>query len=213
MFKGKRCKRCENKIKDSFDFCPYCGLDLINPERDQKEFGMLGKNNEVRGYPMVGGGGFGITDKIAERVLKNFMKSMPDLMRNLEKQMQDMDPEVQNIPNGIKIRFGPGGMQQRQKQKRPVRKSITQEQIKRMAKLPRAEAKSEVRRFSDKVVYDIKASGIESVDDVFVSKLESGYEVKAIGTKKVYVNSIPVNLPLKGFSLHEKGLKVEFGLQ
>jgi len=206
MFKGKKCKRCESKIKDIFDFCPYCGLDLRNPEKDMEDFGMLGKNNDVRGYPLVGGlGGFGVTDRMISSLFNS-------LVKNLEKQMKDVDPEVQSFPNGIKIRFGPAGRKQ-EKDRKQVRRTITQEQIRRMSKLPRVEAKADVRRLSDKVVYEIKAPGIESTDDVFVSKLESGYEVKAIGKKKVYVNSLPVNLPLKGFTITNKGLTVEFGLQ
>jgi hypothetical protein len=204
MFKGKKCVRCEGKVKDSYDFCPYCGLDLMNPEKDEQDFGMLGKNNQVQGAPMVGGlGGFGITDKMINSIFNS-------LAKNIEKQMQNMDPEVQTMPNGIKIRLGPQGQQK--KPKKNVRKGITEEQINRMAGMPRTEAKANVRRLSDKVVYDLSAPGVESVDDVFVSKLESGYEVKAIGKKKVYVNSLPVNLPLRGFSVSEKGLKVEFGL-
>ena len=79
-----------------------------------------------------------------------------------------------------------------------------------MSNLPRAPAKTSVRRLSDKVVYELSAPGIESVEDVFVSKLENGYEIKAIGGKKVYVNSLPVNLQLKGFSISENKLLVEF---
>ena len=208
MFKGKKCKRCEGKLKDSYDFCPYCGLDLANPERDMNDFGMLGKNNQLKGYPLTGGlGGLGITDKVLDSLFRN-------LVKNIEKQMKDtdFDSNVQTFPNGIKIKIG----NQPQKQKKPKKaqsKSITQEQVERMSKLPRSEAKTDVRRFSDKVVYDIKAPGIGSVEDVFVSKLETGYEVKAIGKKKVYVNSLPVSLPLKGYSVNDKGLKVEFGLQ
>ena len=58
--------------------------------------------------------------------------------------------------------------------------------------MPRAEAKTKLRRLSDKVVYEIAAQGIESPDDVLISKLESGYEIKAIGKKKIYVNTIPM---------------------
>ena len=73
--------------------------------------------------------------------------------------------------------------------------------------------KTNVRRLSDKVVYELKTTGIESVDDVFVSKLESGYEIKAIGNKKVYVNSLPVSLPMKGYSISDAGITVEFALE
>lgn len=206
MFKGKKCSRCNEKIKDSFDFCPYCGLNLASPERDMENFGMLGKNNEVAGYPLTGGlGGLGITDKMIDSLFKS-------LVKNLEKQMKDVDPEVQSFPNGIKIRFGNAPSQQKKKKKEQQR-VVTQDQIDRMSKLPRGEAKANVRRLSDKVVYELKAPGVESSSDVFVSKLESGYEVKAIGKRKVYVNSIPVNLPLKGYSINDSGLNVEFGLQ
>lgn len=207
MFKGKKCPRCEGKVKSSFDFCPVCGLDLRNPEKDQKDFGMLGKNNHVQGLPLTGGfGGLGITDKMINSVLKS-------LMRSLEQQFQSTseDSEVESFPNGIKIKINPPKNQGTKKVVK--KKAITQEQIDRMSGMPREEAKSSIRRLSDRVIYELKASGIESVEDVFVSKLESGYEVKAIGKKKVYVNSLPVNLPLRGYSINDKGLNVEFSLQ
>jgi hypothetical protein len=205
MFKGKKCKRCEGKIKVSYDFCPYCGLDITNPEKDVDDFGMLGKSNQLGGFPLVGGqGGFGMTDKMINSIMKS-------LMRNLEKQMKSLDPEVQTSPGGIKIKFGIP--QDEKKVKKEKRRVITEEQVERMSQLPRGEAKTNVRRLSDKIIYELKTNGISSVDDVFVSKLENGYEVKAIGKKKVYVNSIPVNLPLKGYSVSDIGLKVEFGFQ
>jgi hypothetical protein len=204
MFNKPKCGRCSSKIKDSFDFCPYCGVDLRNPEKDAKEFGLLGKNEFQGGAPLTGGfGGLGITD----RMINSLMKS---IVNALDKQMKDIEPgNIQNMPNGVKIQFGIPP--QRKKEKKQT-KAITQEQIERMSGLPRVEAKTDVRRFSNRVVYEIKAPGVESVEDVFVSKLESGYEVKAIGKKKVYVNSIPVNLPLKSYTLSEEGLLVEFGL-
>jgi hypothetical protein len=205
MFKGKKCKRCEEKIKDSFDFCPYCGLDLSNPEKDMQDFGMLGKGNHIQGYPLAGGmGGFGMTDKMINSLVRS-------LMKNLDKQMRMLDSDVQTSPRGIKIKFGVPHREKNEK-KQQQKRVLTEAQIKKMSDLPRAEAKTNVRRLSDKVVYELKTNGLESSDDVFVSKLESGYEVKAIGDKKIYVNSIPVNLPLKGFSVTENGLKVEFGL-
>lgn len=84
------------------------------------------------------------------------------------------------------------------------------EQLERMAQLPRAEAKSQMKRFADKVVYELAMPGVKDVKDVFVNKLETGYEIKAIGSKKVYTSSIPLNLPIKSYSIGEKGLTVEF---
>ncbi len=201
-----KCMKCKSKVKDSFDFCPYCGLDLRNPEEDMRNFGALGKNNFVSGAPLVGGlGGLGISDKMISSIFNSLMKSLEKQMKNSQ-----MDgANVQNLPNGIRIQFG---VPQQKQQQKAVRKGITPEQIKRMEGLPRVEAKSSVRRLSDKIVYELGASGIESPEDVFISKLESGYEVKAIGKKKVYVNSLPVDLPLKGIRIDGKTLSVEFGL-
>ncbi len=208
MFKKEKCSKCKEKIKESYSFCPVCGSDLRNPKKDERDFGMLGKNN-IEEYPMVGGGGFGISDKIIEKLLNNLMKSMPDLMKGLEKGMNNNGSEVEQLPNGIRIQFGAPKKGEKQDKK----KGITQEQINKMSGKPRAEAKTSVRRLTDRVVYELKAVGIEAVEDVFVSKLENGYEVKAIGKNKVYVNTLPVNLPLKGYRIDDKGLMVEFGLQ
>jgi len=205
MFNKPVCPRCESKVKDHFEFCPYCGLDLANPERDSKNFGILGKNEMTGGAPLAGGfGSLGITDKFINSMLNSLMKS-------LEKQMKNIDPEIQDTPTGIRINFGVP--QNAPKKRAPLNglKRITKEQIDRMSGLPRVEAKTQIRRLGDKVVYDLDAPGIDSVEDVFVSKLETGYELKAIGNKKVYVNSLPVDLPLKSYSVSSKGLRLEFG--
>ena len=55
MFSSVKCKRCDGKLKDDFSFCPFCGLDLRNPEADMREFGMLGKNDSGLGAPLLGG--------------------------------------------------------------------------------------------------------------------------------------------------------------
>jgi len=210
MFKKKpTCLRCKSKVSDSFDFCPYCSLDLRDPEKDMKDFGLLGKN-EVVGHPLVGGfGGLGITDKMINSLFKTLVKTL-DKQMNEMKEGKDLDTEVESFPNGVRISFG---APRKKTSRKASKKGLTKDQLDRMSGLPRVEAKTNVRRLSDKVVYELKAPGVESVEDIFVSKLESGYEVKAIGRKKVYVNSLPINLPLKGFTVTDKGLTVEFGLQ
>jgi hypothetical protein len=218
MFDSKKCVRCEGKMKDAFSFCPYCGLDLRTND-DARDFGMLGKSDGIAGAPLIGGGGMGISDKMIGSIFNSLMKNLEKQMKNvdfdkMDDQFNGLNHEVQRFPNGIKIRIG-GASPNVVKKKivRPTAKIITNDQVERMAKLPRGEAKSDVRRFSDKIVYELGASGVEDVNDIFVSKLESGYEVKAIGKKKVYVNSLPVNLPLKKYFIKDNKLHVEFGLQ
>jgi hypothetical protein len=210
MFGRKNtCRRCKSKVSDSFDFCPYCGVDLRNPEKDMEEYGLLGKRNELGGYPLVGGlGGLGISDRMLNSLFKSLVKTLDKQMKDIS-EVKDMDTRVENLPNGVRISIG----SPKDVQKKSVKKGITREQISRMSNLPRVEAKTNIRRLGDRVVYELKAPGIGSVEDVFVSKLERGYELKAIGKKKVYVNSLPVNLPLRGYKVDDKGLNVEFRLQ
>ena len=217
MFKSEKCQRCEGKLKDAFSFCPYCGVDLRTNE-DSRDFGMLGKNDGLAGAPLTGGfGGMGITDKMIGGIFNSLMKNLENQMKNMDFEKLDDGlkgerHEVQRFPNGIRISVGKP-RQVKKDVKKIVRKTISEEQVTRMSKLPRSEARSEVRRFSDKVVYELKAPEVEDVNDIFVSKLETGYEVKAIGKKKVYVNSLPVNLPLRRYFIKDKKLHVEFGLQ
>lgn len=217
MFSGKKCKRCEGKLKEDFSFCPFCGLDLRNPEADMRDFGMLGKNDSVFGAPTLGGGAMGISDSTIGAIFNNVMKMMESQMRNIATEnvdMGDSKPEVTRLPNGIQIKIGPGRFSGKpQNKKENPQRIISEEQKSRMTKLPRSEAKTDVRRFSDKVVYELTAPGVEDVNDVFVSKLESGYEVKAIGRKKVYVNSLQVGLPLKRYFVKDNLLTIEFGLE
>ena len=215
MFKRTKCKQCEGVLKETYSFCPYCGLDLRNPEAELRDFGMLGKNDEVLGAPLTGGmGGMGINERMLGSLFSNVMKMLEKQLQNSEIDPEELDalrPVIERLPNGIKISVGAHAP--REKAKKREKKVITDEQIQRMSKLPRGEAKADVRRFSDKVVYELKAPGVEHIDDIFVSKLENGYEVKAIGKTKVYVNSIPVNLPLKQYSIKDHIVNMEFGLQ
>ena len=69
--KKQNCSRCKSSIKEDFDFCPHCGHDMRNPQKEMEEFGLLGKN-EFSNAPLVGGGstGFGITDKIISSIAR-----------------------------------------------------------------------------------------------------------------------------------------------
>ena len=64
--------------------------------------------------------------------------------------------------------------------------------------------------WTDKLIYELSTPGLDSKEDIFLSKVETGYEVKAIGSKKVYVNTLQVNLPLHDLSVANNKLLVEF---
>lgn len=206
FFKGKskeekKCNVCSSKISGKYSFCPHCGGNLLNKEEEIKEYGMLGRNDFIsQNMPEPN---LGLADKVILNLFNNLVKTLDVQFRELEK------TEISNFPNGIKIRIGSPPRKKARKQQAHI-KEITDKQMGKMNSLPRAAAKSSVRRFSDKVVYELSTPGVNSLDDVFVSKLESGYEIKAIGEKKIYVNSLPVNLPLHNFAISNDKLLVEF---
>ncbi len=200
-----KCEICNSKIQDKYSFCPYCGSNLIDKEQELKNFGMLGKSDLEEDQLLQQEMGFGITDKLISSLMNS-------LMKNLNKQFKEIEKtEIKTFPNGIRIKIGPNIQQQANK--RPQRKPMSSEQIEKMSSFPRAAASSNVKRLGNKVIYELNTPGIESIDDVFVSKTESGYEIKAIGDKKIFVNTLPVELPLKSFSISDNKLLVEFATQ
>lgn len=215
------CPNCRKKNDKVMKFCPNCGYDLRDPEKYNKEFGLLGEeDSEPAIVGNLQGSGLGITDKIVNSVLNNLMKSFEKQFKDLDKQMmKDMEnAKVESTPNGIRIRISSpnlqGNPQNKTKKKKTVRsnpkKEITPEQQNKISKLPRSKAKSSIKRLSDTIVYELETPGVLSTDDIFISKIEEGYEIKAIGNDNVYVNSLPLNLPLSKLTLNKDRLFVEF---
>ncbi|MEK6856072.1 MAG: hypothetical protein AABX66_02860 [Nanoarchaeota archaeon] len=206
MFFNKKtnCRSCRKEIENKFIFCPYCGKSTMSNEQIQKEFGLVGTSDEeLLQNPIASAG---ILGQIIAPMMQNLMNSL-----NQEANI----PEIEQRPNGISIKISSGNKvpKKRYQEVKPLKTSITQEQINKMTNLPRATAKTKVRRLSDKVIYDLDIHGVENIKDIFVSKLESGYEVKAIGKGKVYTNSLPINLPLLQYSFNESGVSLEFANQ
>lgn len=201
-----KCFNCHKSSSEKYSFCPYCGNSMIDKIKEEEQYGLLGREDTMQGANPLGDAG--MLGPLISSVMKGLMKSMAEEMQNV-----NSNTKVQNLPkgiNGIKITFGPPQKIHNKSPKEQSKKEITEEQIDKMSKLPRAKAKTNIRRFHDKVVYELNAPGIASVDDVFVSKLETGYEIKAIGKSKVYVNSLPIDLPLKKYSIDEKNITFEF---
>ena len=208
--RGESCPNCTSEVNEKFSFCPYCGESLLDEAAEARNFGMLGRK-DVADEEMIQqalGENLGITDRFIGSLFNSLMKNLQVQIKEVH--MQEGAPEIKDLPNGIRIKIG---APQKSQHKKIVNRSISDKQLERLNALPRTEAKTSVRRFSDKVVYELAAPGVTSPEDIFISKLESGYEIKAIGKNKIYVNSLPLNLPLRGFALNEKGLIVEFGLR
>lgn len=214
---NKDCPSCNSSIDKKFSFCPHCGFSLLDKEKEIQDFGMLGKN-DINDIQQPDLNNFGITDKLINSIFNSLVKSLDKQIKSIDPESLGNGTEIKNFPNGVRIKIAQGPLNAPQNQQRKPRKlehsvekkQLTEEQIKKISKLPRTEAKTNVRRLSNKVIYELSAPGVESIEDIFLSKTESGYEIKAIGNKKVYINNIPINLPLRSFSTDNTKIFIEF---
>jgi len=88
-------------------------------------------------------------------------------------------------------------------------KELSKEKMKLLAKLPKVEPKSQVRRLSGKVMYNLQVPGVKNIEDIFINQLESCIEIKAIGKDKVYSKTLNMNLPVKAYDLVDGNLVIE----
>jgi HSP20 family molecular chaperone IbpA len=117
-----------------------------------------------------------------------------------------------NAPPKIKInKIGPEEKQGEIKVKKQKfrGKKLSTGRIEKLSRLPKEEPSTEMKRFSDKITYEINLPGVKSVDDVSIMNLENSIEIKAIAKDKVYTKIIPVNLPIRNYKLAEEKLILE----
>jgi hypothetical protein len=220
MFKKTKCQKCGKKIGEKYSFCPYCG-SKINLE-DEDDFGMIGKNDfmplgtEIK-LPMGMNAMFNslmnnLSKEFDEQLGKNFAgnekpkKVKKDGISISISTFGDGPPKimVKNMGNNEKVK--------QEKTTEKIKKSnFNDEKIKQFSKLKREEPKTNIRRFSNGVVYELEMPDVKSVEDISITKLENSIEIKAIGKNKSYAKLIPINLPLKNYNFLEGKLTLELG--
>jgi len=209
MFKKEKCPKCKKKINDKFSYCPYCGAGLGENEED---WGMLGKNDFEK---------FANEIKLPFGFNTIFNSLMKNLSKEFETQMKDVQPEKKTIKkDGISISistFGNGAPKISVKEMGNPKKEIpkfkqnffTKEKAQRFTNLPNEEPRTNIKRLSNKIVYELEMPDVFDVEDVSIIKLENSIEIKAIGKKKSYSKIIPINLQINNYNLSEGKLILE----
>ena len=205
--KKVKCENCGSQNEATFSYCPHCGNSFVDSRKEKLDYGLLGREDSEESLMPEN---FGFMDKMLNSLVNSMMKSLDKQLQNQFKDANEMDrTEIRTFPNGVKIKIS-GPFYEKPRKRIKANVEIHPEKIKKMSSLPREKAKTNVKRFGDKIVYELATPGVSSIQDIFISKLESGYEVKALGDKKVYVNSIPLNLPIKSYSIVNDKVSVEF---
>jgi len=219
MFGKKRCNGCGEKIEKDYNYCPYCKTPLKNAFDEEEDWGLLGKNdltspNEVK-MPMG-------LNTLFNSLVKNLNSQMKEFDReNRESKEQKIQKKSGGIsisistsgdrPPEIKVRsFGnvPEFKEKEQEIKKTAIK-LPSSNSGKFADRPKKEPETNIRRLSNKVVYEIELPGVKSTKDISIIQLENSIEIKALSGKKVFYKVIPINLPINKYNLSQGILTLE----
>lgn len=164
MIRKKRCPRCEEKIKPSYEFCPACGIQIKNSEKD---YGVLGKNDFIKeqDFPLLGGFSGGIINKMMGGAIKMLEK---EIRREFKENAKQPATKIRLMINGKEITPMTFPQQKPEKSKEKKKIPITtlpvnfsSENLKKFKKLNKKEPKTQVRRIGDKLTYELDIQGVE----------------------------------------------------
>lgn len=224
MFKKKKCKNCGNKINDNYEFCPSCGIRISKSSNE--DWGMLGKDdfpeNDISERDIFSAGFFGnITVSMLGKMFNNAMrmleKEMQKEFKQSSKNQRNFFPRtnLRLMINGQEINLNNQNNLKKPLKKKPLKeipqKDLPKGNLKNFAKLEKIEPVTNIRRFSDKIIYEIQMPGVKSSKDLSITKLEKSIEIKGLAKNKAYQKIIPINLPITNYEFSKETLVLELG--
>jgi len=195
MFKSKKCRNCGEKIKDEWEFCPYCGEETDTRdifEDVDKEFKRVDKmfGSDLFNFPkfdmrMPKGNGISIT-------ITSGMSREPKIEVRTSGQYKRIEPEIKkNL-----------GIKPMQEEKREIRiPKVTEE------------PETEIQNIGNRKIISIKLPSVKNDSDIEIKKLEQSIEVKAFAGNKAYFKLIPIpsNVSITSKNFKDSILKLEIG--
>ena len=157
------------------------------------------------------------------------------LFRNLEKQLRDIEKQGQesrapenkrpeergniNISissfggNSPVIKMNPlptnkSNNSKRKDVKNKFVNALPADKLKKFSSLPREQPETNIRRLSNKIIYEISLPGVKSIKDISLLNLEKSRELKAVSENKSYLKTIP-NFPIINYKLSKGKLILE----
>ena len=208
MFNKRYCKSCKEKVNSKYKFCPSCGMEIENYR--EEDWGMLGRedilDDESFKNPFFGG----FSAKMLNSLLGNAFKMLEKEMKSMEKVPRS---NFKLMINGKEINVGQLEQKKPKKEvvKKILRREFKEEQLKKILELPKKEPKTNLKRFGDKIIYEIEMPEVKSLNDVLINILENSIEIKAIGKSFIYSKIIPINMPIINQELSNGKLILELG--
>jgi hypothetical protein len=217
---GEKCPRCDKRVSKKHDFCSYCGINLnAETNLDSGDYGFLGKDND---FDLKLPFGF---NALMKPLMKELSKQMLELDKELKKD-QGKGNEVNKKPAShfsihigvpgqkpIKLNTNMANPQVVARKKEVSLPKISDDRFEKAKNFTREEPKANMRRLSDSIIYEIELPDVSSMNDVNISVLEDGIEVKAIAKDVVFHKFLDVSLPLARYEFKKDFLVLELGLK
>ena len=212
MLKKSRCVKCKRKINKNYRFCPHCGYG--DRDFEEGDWGMLGKDD------LISQNNFQLPIGL-NTIFNSLMKNLNNQLNNSYSPKKNPNAKIRN--NGISISISTPGnnapdlkINSQKEIKKPSKKipsQFSKENAKKFSELPKKEPKTNLRRLSNKVIYEIEIPEVKSLKDISIIRLESSIEIKAISKNTAYFKKIPINFPIVSYNFSEETLILEFGIK
>lgn len=214
----KKCKYCGKDLEDEFMFCPYCGHDL--KEMKIKGFGFYSPfldmfdsvSDTFRGVDEL----FEIPDINLDEVEKDQQAKMsgidinisnvggkPDVKVNTWGDFKKYEPEILK-------KLGAKSYKEAPSEKEEIEKA-SEEVLDTPPKYEEVKG-TNIRRLGDRIIYEFDMPGIVDVKDVRIRKLESSYEIRALGKDNAYFKLLPLNFELQSYKVEDGKVIMEFSV-
>lgn len=209
MFNKRYCRNCREKVSSKYRFCPSCGAEI--KEYKEEDWGMLGREDILGDESFKSPFFTGFSGKMLNSMIGNTLKMLEKEMRGMEKAPRS---NFRLMINGKEINIGQLGQKKLIKKetiKKTPKREFGREQLKKISELPKKEPKTSLKRFGDKIIYEIEMPEVKSLNDVLINNLENSIEIKAIGKSWIYSKIIPLNMPITNQELSKGKLILELG--
>lgn len=213
MFGKKKCGGCGENVSSKYNFCPYCGDELFRKSR-KEDYGMLGEDDFLDDFSSMHNSllkdiNAGVMGKMLENAMKMLEK---EIMKGMNKKDFNERRNYEIFINGkrINLSLSPPGSTKKKINEKKI--NLPKGELRDFPSLDKKEPKTDVRRFSDKVVYELSMPGVRSENDISINNLENSIEIKAIAKDRAYKKVIPIDFPITGYNFSKGKLILELGI-
>jgi HSP20 family molecular chaperone IbpA len=204
---------CGESIGSRYNFCPYCGDEIFRKQK-KEDYGILGEDDALDEFSNLHNSLFkGMNVGIMGKMLENAMKVLEKEMRKeMGKKNSGMERNYELFINGKRINLNLTPQKDSGRKKIFKGPNLPKGELRDFPALSKKEPKTDVRRFSDKVVYEMDMPGVKSERDISISNLENSIEIKAVAKNIAYKKVIPIGFPITSYNFSKGRLVLELGI-